>query len=235
MMPGAMNLRILLCSALTFLLAATSCKLLDAQEINENNFTLYTKQQGLSQSSVMAIAQDSTGYLWVGTNFGLNRFNGNNFVQFHSTKDSLSLPAESISRLVWLNSYKLGVLTWEGLHIIDTRNGQTRNLLIPYVDKQYQYKFNGILAVRTNSAGDIFIVTRSGFYHFDRNYHLVYRFDYYSKEQVIRTPFGFGRGLLCLDDRRFVMISSNGLYFYDVAQKQLKKMDSAVCPEFAEF
>ena len=230
-----MNLRRLLHSAFVVLVAAIVCNELKAQDINENNFTLYTKQQGLSQSSVTAIAQDSTGYLWVGTGFGLNRFNGNNFVQFHSTKDSLSLPAEYISRLVWLNNYKLGVLTWEGLHIIDTRNGQTRNLLIPYIDRQYQYKFNGILAVRTNSAGDIFILTRSGFYHYDRDYHLVFRFDYYSKEQVVRTPFGFGRSLLCLDDRRFAIASSNGIYFYDVEKKQLKKMDSADCPGFAEF
>src|SRR5436190_4897480 len=127
MMPGSMNLRRLLLSAFTVLVAATTCNEIKAQDINENNFTLYTKEQGLSQSNVTSITQDSTGYLWVATSFGLNRFNGSNFVQFHSTKDSLSLPAEFISRLIWLDNRRLAAYTAEGLHIIDTRNGQTRN------------------------------------------------------------------------------------------------------------
>ncbi|HWK05142.1 MAG TPA: hypothetical protein VNS58_15985 [Puia sp.] len=47
-------------------------------------------------------AQDSIGYIWIVTRSGLNRFNGNNFVQFHSGNDSLTLPEENLSGLVWL-------------------------------------------------------------------------------------------------------------------------------------
>ncbi|HEY1872709.1 MAG TPA: two-component regulator propeller domain-containing protein, partial [Chitinophagaceae bacterium] len=125
------------------LFCALTCRVrLEAQVINENAFTLYTKQQGLSHNVITGIAQDSTGYLWVATAFGLNRFNGNNFVQFHSSNDSLSLPSESLAGLVWLNNRKLAAYTSEGLHIIDTRSGESRNLLIPYSDKKFMYKFN---------------------------------------------------------------------------------------------
>jgi len=230
-----MSLHKLLFSTSIFILAALGFNQLRAQDINENNFTLYTKQEGLSQSYITDIAQDSTGYLWVATGYGLNRFNGNNFIQFHSNKDSHSLPAEYVSRLVWLNSHRLAAFTFEGLHIIDPMTGSSRNLLIPYDDKNFQYKFNGVLAVKSNAAGDIFIVTRSGFYHFDKNYHLIFRFDYYTKSEVERTPFGFGRNLLSLDDNRFVIISTFGLYFYNAANKQFKKLDSADCPDFKEF
>ncbi len=200
---------------------------LKAQEINEKNFVLYTKQQGLSDNAITDVTQDSTGYLWVSTGFGLNRFNGNNFVQFHSTRDTCSLPMEYVSGLLWLNNRELAASTGKGLHIIDTRGGESRNLLVPWRDKQYQYKFNGITAVKTNPAGEVFILTRSGFYHFDKNYRLVFRFDYYTNEQVARTPFGFGRDLLCLDDRRLAIITSVGIYYYNAEHKQFKKMDAA--------
>ena len=206
----------------------------EAQDLDEKNFTLYTRQQGLSHDNITGLAQDSTGYLWATTAYGLNRFNGNNFVQFHSSNDTLSLPSEYLSGLVWLNNRTLAAYS-QGLHIIDTRTGITRNLLIPYRDKQFQYKFNGVMAVRSSPAGDILIVTRSGFYHYDKTYHLIFRFDYYKDEEVSKTPFVFGRNVLSIDDHRFAIISSVGIYYYNAANRQFKKMDSADCPALNEF
>src|SRR5678810_179070 len=125
-------------------LTVQSFNFLKAQEINEKNFVLYTKQQGLSDNFITDITQDSTGYLWIATGFGLNRFNGNNFVQFHSNRDTCSLPVEYVSGLLWLNNRELAASTGKGLHIVNTRRGESRNLLIPWDDKKYQYKFNGI-------------------------------------------------------------------------------------------
>ena len=161
-------------SLVLFALSAQSFNLLKAQELNEKNFVLYTKQQGLSDNVITDVTQDSTGYLWIATGFGLNRFNGNNFVQFHSNRDTCSLPVEFVSGLLWLNNRELAAYTGKGLHIVNTRRGESRNLLIPWDDKKYQYKFNTVQAVKTNSAGDIFLLTRSGFYHFDKNSHLVF-------------------------------------------------------------
>jgi len=45
-------------------------------------FSGYTIADGLSQSVVTCIMQDSRGYLWIGTQNGLNRFNGYNFEIF---------------------------------------------------------------------------------------------------------------------------------------------------------
>ncbi|MBS0487957.1 MAG: hypothetical protein JSS13_11490, partial [Proteobacteria bacterium] len=42
-------------------------------------FRTYSTGDGLSQATAMAMAQDNTGFLWIGTQDGLNRFDGYGF------------------------------------------------------------------------------------------------------------------------------------------------------------
>lgn len=230
-----MNLPNLLRSSLLLIaILLSSANTLVAQDINENNFALYTKQQGLSNNNITGVLQDSTGYIWVATTAGLNRFNGGNFLQFHSANDSLSLPQDNISGLTWLDRNWLAVYTSEGLHILNSRTGETRNILVPYTNRQYQYKFNGIMDAAGNAAGEIFLLTRSGFYHYDKNYKLVFRFDYYNNEQVATAHFVFGEKIVQLDKQRLAIISSAGIYLYNTLTKQFKKMQSGDCPLLRE-
>lgn len=46
------------------------------------NMDLFTPRDGLAQSQVRAIMQDSRGYLWFGTHSGISRFDGLNFENF---------------------------------------------------------------------------------------------------------------------------------------------------------
>jgi ligand-binding sensor domain-containing protein/putative methionine-R-sulfoxide reductase with GAF domain/two-component sensor histidine kinase len=226
--------KLLFSSLLTIVILAGSGNHLIAQDIAENNFTFYTKQEGLSNNNITGMLQDSIGYIWLATTAGLNRFNGSNFLQFHSGNDSASLPQDNISGLTWLDKYKLAIYTAEGLHIINTRTGETHNLLVPYSNRKYQYKFNGIMAAAGNAAGDIFLLTRSGFYHYSKDYKLLFRFDYYNTEQVPSAHFVFGEKLLQLDKQRLAVVSSAGIYLYNTANKQFKKMDAADCPLLKE-
>ncbi|MGL5380795.1 two-component regulator propeller domain-containing protein, partial [Clostridium sp.] len=43
------------------------------------NFKRITIEDGLSQSSVYSIIQDSKGYMWIGTSDGVNKYNGTKF------------------------------------------------------------------------------------------------------------------------------------------------------------
>lgn len=46
------------------------------------SFGNYTVKEGLIQSNVQSIAQDQEGYLWLGTDGGLSRFDGKEFLSF---------------------------------------------------------------------------------------------------------------------------------------------------------
>ncbi len=59
----------------------------------------WNSADGLSSNSVRAISQDQQGYMWIGTLYGLNRFDGHHFTQF-STKTSRQLASNSINKLL---------------------------------------------------------------------------------------------------------------------------------------
>lgn len=207
---------------------------LAGQDLSEKNFKGYSTADGLSDNTITGIAQDETGYLWLPTLSGLNRYDGSRFKQYHSNNDSLSPASEEFAGTTWLDKERLAFFT-AGLHIVNTKTGETRNVFIPYTEKQYEYKFNMIMGAIGDSTGDIFILTRSGFYHYDKHYTLLSRFDYYQGEKVATEHFVFGRELFQLDDRRLLITSINGLYVYDKGKRQVKKMNAADSPLLAEF
>lgn len=54
----------------------------DALAQNQISFRQLSVKEGLSQNSAIAITQDSTGYLWVATQDGLNKYDGKKFKVF---------------------------------------------------------------------------------------------------------------------------------------------------------
>ncbi|MDO4228695.1 MAG: ATP-binding protein [Capnocytophaga sp.] len=56
-----------------------------------------TAEQGLSQNSVMAVCQDSLGFMWIGTRDGLSQYSGNKIkIYKHRLGDSLSIAGNHI-------------------------------------------------------------------------------------------------------------------------------------------
>src|SRR5690348_6688758 len=61
----------------------------------------YSLEEGLSQQAVLSITQDADGFMWFGTEDGLNRFDGYEFRQLrHDRGDPHSLPNGWVSSLV---------------------------------------------------------------------------------------------------------------------------------------
>jgi ligand-binding sensor domain-containing protein/two-component sensor histidine kinase len=75
--------------------------------------TVWTQAQGLPQDTIRAIAQTQDGYLWLGTNEGLVRFDGYDFVTY--TTDDGALPNNAVTSLATGPSGDLWVGTLDGL------------------------------------------------------------------------------------------------------------------------
>lgn len=83
-------------------------------------FTHLTTNDGLSQSNVTCITQDSSGFMWFGTFNGLNRFDGYNFKTYHySDNVDYSLSHNFISDLAVDKNGLIWIGTTDGLNRID--------------------------------------------------------------------------------------------------------------------
>lgn len=63
-----------------------------AATAQQKNYTFnnYTMVQGLPDNRIQSVMQDSRGFLWIGTNEGLSRFDGKSFKNFYASgKDSV--------------------------------------------------------------------------------------------------------------------------------------------------
>ncbi|NLR80727.1 hybrid sensor histidine kinase/response regulator transcription factor [Chitinophaga eiseniae] len=81
--------------------------------------------QGLSNNQVNCIFRDSTGFLWIGTGIGLNRFDGYHFtVYLHDLRDSSSLSDNNISQIMEGPARQLWIRTRSGINVYDPVTGR---------------------------------------------------------------------------------------------------------------
>ena len=67
----------------------------------ELNFFHYGLTDGISQQTIRCIEKDSRGFIWIGTQDGLNKFDGHSFKVFrHSDKDTLAIKGKFINDIL---------------------------------------------------------------------------------------------------------------------------------------
>lgn len=107
-------------SAIGFCLMLLICTSLYAQKpIVFNHLTM---ENGLSQNSVMAIAQDKNQLIWMGTRHGLNRYDGYRFKIYSNSSDNHSSISDNvITTLLSDSKGRLWVGTENGLNIYNEK------------------------------------------------------------------------------------------------------------------
>jgi len=128
------------------------------------NFDHISIDDGLSQSTVLAIIQDSEGLMWFGTHDGLNRFDGYNFVIFkNNANDNKSISNniiyslfESKNKTLWIGTNGGGLCKYDKEterftnYKLDTNNINSINCDVIRVIFEDKY---GNLWIGTNSGG----------------------------------------------------------------------------------
>ncbi len=99
--------------------------------LNAAQQTLYFSnlrfENGLPSSVTSSIVQDKAGFIWIGTDEGLCRYDGYSMINFTKGKNNNSLPSNRISALL-LDDDKLWVATWNGLCTINTQTFEIKNI-----------------------------------------------------------------------------------------------------------
>jgi signal transduction histidine kinase/ligand-binding sensor domain-containing protein len=92
-----------------------------ALDVSQYAHTAWKIRDGFAKGSILSIAQTPDGYLWLGTAFGLYRFDGVRSVLWQPPPDQ-QLPSTTISTLVAARDGALWIGTWSGLG--SSKNGK---------------------------------------------------------------------------------------------------------------
>ena len=152
----ALRFLILFCFFAALIAAAPPAQ---AEELSFQHLSI---EDGLSQGSVLCILQDSRGFMWFGTEEGLNRYDGNKFAYF---KYKLEDPASLSDNSVWaIFEDSQGVLwagTLGGLNRFDRRTEKfTRFQHDP--NNPHGLSHNSVYAITEDREGRLWVGTEGG-------------------------------------------------------------------------
>ncbi|GAA6205909.1 MULTISPECIES: two-component regulator propeller domain-containing protein [Thalassotalea] len=131
-----------------------------AQELNLlGSFPL---DNPLSYQFVRAIAQDQHGFMWFGSQEGLHRFDGHNFVSYHhDASNPTSLGSDVISRLLVDRKNQLWVATrGGGLNLFDEKTNSFKLFTTNSVSAKLSH--DNVNEILQDSQGKIWVGTEKG-------------------------------------------------------------------------
>lgn len=174
-----------------------------------------TIDNGLSQNTVNSMLQDEQGFLWIGTNDGLNKFDGHDFKVFiSSTTDSTSLSNNHVKSIKSDSNGNLWLATQAGLTYYDSRKGAF---------KRYYISENDPSSIAKNVINELIIDGNSIWLGTDQGLYFASDMNQISFEEIIcSSGSGFNRiNDLAQDDIGNILIASdNGVFQVDRKSKK---------------
>lgn len=101
------------------LLSLCSTILLFAQKRESFYIHKYTTEQGLSSNVVYQLLQDKYGFIWIGTEEGVSKFDGKKFLTFTVKKGRYSLSHNRAQAMIQAPNGNIWIGTSDGLNIYD--------------------------------------------------------------------------------------------------------------------
>ena len=121
-------------------------------------FDRYTTEDGLSHASVTAITQDNYGFMWIGTQEGLNRFDGYKFENFyHNDDESGSISHHAIYEIFRDSLGNVWIGTENGLNRL---NENTKKFEV--FEAHPRLRNSRIQTISEDKEGTLWIGTNSG-------------------------------------------------------------------------
>jgi signal transduction histidine kinase/DNA-binding response OmpR family regulator/streptogramin lyase len=176
-----------------------------AQEERNTRFERISLEEGLSQAFVNCTLQDREGFMWFGTQEGLNRFDGYRFTLFgHDAKEPESLSNDFVREVIEDHQGRLWVATNDGLNLFDP----SRQAFTHYLYRTENHESMGtsrVLTVFQDRQWRIWAGTERGLYRLNRRTNA---FDLVELEVEGSVPPPVAD--IVQDDEGFVWLATNG-------------------------
>lgn len=199
--------KIIFLTSLLFLSCYSYC-----QKSEDLKFRHISLEQGLSNGLVKCVIQDSKGYIWIGTDDGLNRFNGHDFTIYrHDPTRPESIVGNSINHLLEDSKGRLWIATEGGLDRYD-----------PDWDRFIHFKSNGDASIQTlyeDHLGVLWVGTTEGLAILSETTGELQYHNIVINNPVLQEPFSdlyFSiTEILEVDENKMIIGTWNGLLIFD--------------------
>lgn len=202
-----------ICTCFMLLVIFVPCSLLMAQTRN-----FYSTENGLSSSLINQLLQDSRGFIWVATEYGLNRFDGLNFSNYrHVPNDSISLTSDYVRTLFEDSRQNLLIGCINGLMVYNRETDTFREIPMIRAGKRVTPHVTHLQEVRR---GEIWLSTSGqGLFRLDSLLSQAVSVD--NLFQQVNCTY---QSKFCIDSRSEIWIGTdgNGLARYMPKSKQLQ-------------
>ena len=150
------------------------------------NFKRITVEDGLSQTTVEYMFQDSKGYVWIGTDDGLNKYNGDKFEIYRYKADGEnSISANYISAIIEDDEENIWVGTSIGLNKINTKTKEIKSYLSGV--NGCTLSNNNITEILIDSKKDMYVATEDGLNKYNKETDNFERIFYSNEEEKTLT------------------------------------------------
>lgn len=149
-------------------------------ELDTINFNSLSIKDGLTSDLITCIYQDSQGYIWIGTQDGLNKYNGNIVTQYKYEKNNKkSLTSTCITSINEDDNGNIWVGTDSGLNIINRNNYEVTRMELNKKSDEILSDYM-ITSIYRDSNGDMWVGTSNGLNRYDEKNNKFIK--YYSSE-----------------------------------------------------
>lgn len=157
-----------------------------AGAINISNVRFWNTIDGLQNRVINNIVKDPNGYVWLGTQTGLIRFDGRTFLRYSQIEINNKLDNEPINCMSILNDSTLWVGTSNGLYNININNYTSKEICLPQLQENCKSKID-IRVIHKCSSGFTFISGTQGVCWLIRNGNIIQIKNPYSNDSLFEV------------------------------------------------
>ncbi|MGN6178722.1 MAG: two-component regulator propeller domain-containing protein [Mucilaginibacter sp.] len=186
-------------------------------------------KDGLSNSEIRCIFQDSKGLLWFGTYNGLNRYDGYDFrVYRNQPEDTTSIIHSYVNCITEDLLNRLWVGTRQGISVLNPLTEQFAAAYVVHPDGTHARITNYIHDVQIDKHGQIYAATlNGGLIVFDKGNNVGHCIPW-NNNGITRYDYSVDALLILPGGKTYLMIAGNGLYEYDPVKRKLHAINSSV-------
>jgi ligand-binding sensor domain-containing protein len=185
------------------------------QNLSLDNFAKLTEQNGLSSNYIQAINQDSDGYIWVATQFGLNKYDEKKISSYYYGDSQIKLPSNNIRFIINAGKNLLGIGTTKGFVLLNTKTYSSQLFAITDTTA-FQVYINSNSDACVIDSNRIAITTSTGFYVYNMQGKLVFRYDGYKLGDEKNNTMRYAMSIFKLSRYEFLISTDrNDMAYYN--------------------